>query len=96
MLSNPTRKSLRIVGGADEPEQPNFEAMSAEKAAIKRFLDFALKDLKFQYQALRAELGSPTLAGYNTKLAQLQNSAVMMTKYVEALREGLDQMEQVH
>lgn len=42
MLANPTRKSLRIVGGTEEAEQPNFEATVAEKAAIKRFLAFSL------------------------------------------------------
>jgi hypothetical protein len=90
------RKALRIIDGADEIEEPTFRATASEKAAIKRFLDFALKDLKFQFEGLRHELASPTTADRAAQLDDLQTHAVIIRKYVEALKSGLDAMEQVN
>ena len=91
-----SRKALRIIGGAAEIEEPFFQASASEKATIKHFLDFALKDLKFQFERLRREQESPSTAINTWDLEATQAQAITIRKYVEALKSGLDAMEQVN
>ena len=96
MLANKSRKALRIIGGGTEIEEPTFQASASDKVAIRRFLYFALKDLKFQFQGLCRELDSPITVGRSDQVHELQTHAVIIRKYIEALKSGLDAMEQVN
>lgn len=80
------RKSLRIIGGTDIP-QPTFEATDAERATLRRFLDFALADLKFQWQEMQKALPFD-----RAELEHHQTMAIAFSKYVNALGEGLDKI----
>ena len=95
MRSSP---NLRLDSTIFKPARPDliFQASASEKAAIARFLEFALKDLKFQFEDLRRELGSPTTAELAAQLADLQTHAIIIRKYLAALKSGLDAMEQVN
>ena len=77
------RKALRIVGGNDI-EEPKFEATAVESFAIRRFLDFAQADLKYQFQMMNKTPGIS-----RTELELAQNHAVLLANYIEALKGGL-------
>lgn len=79
-------KAFRIVGGTDIPE-PTFTASAVEKLAIKRFLDFAALDVKYQLQ----KLNKVDLAGVERN----QIAAKIISVYLIALRAGVDGMPKI-
>lgn len=83
------RKALRIVGGTDIPE-PTFTASVIEKLAIKRFLDFAAQDIKYQFQELQKALPFDRDA-----IEHHQTMAVALSNYLVGLRSGLDEMRKI-
>ncbi len=81
-----TVKSLRL---ASKPiEQPIFEASAVELVGIRRFLAFALADIKFQFDELNKQ---PMISQRTLKASQ--ETAVMLSNYLSALRDGIDEME---
>lgn len=80
-------KALRIVGGGAAPEPPSFEATFLEQMAIKRFLDFALADIKFQFEQMNR---TPGMA--RDEMQGAQDTAVMLSNYVKGLRGGIEAM----
>lgn len=79
-------KPFRIVGGTDIPE-PTFTASAVEKLAIKRFLDFAGLDIKYQFQQLQKALPFDRAA-----IEDHQAMAVALSNYLVGLKTGLDAM----
>lgn len=79
-------KSLRVASRLIE--QPISEGASVELVGIRRFIQFALADIKFQFEELNKQLG----VSRNTLQAS-QQTAIMLSNYLSALRDGIDEME---
>jgi hypothetical protein len=69
---------------------PTFRASASEQLTIKRFLDFALKDIEFQAQGMLAEMIPG--AFNNAETTAIRGQASILTSYVKALRAGVDEM----
>jgi hypothetical protein len=82
-----SRKALRIIGGRSL-DKPEFEATEADGAAIARFLEFALADIKYQFDEMNREPGLS-----RNDLAEAQATAILLSNYVGGLRSGLDAMK---
>ena len=82
-----TPKYLRVVGGKTAPVAPEFTATFVEKLVLKRFIDFAMADVKWQFDKMSDERGLP-----RAQLQQAQDTAVMLSNYLQGLKGGIDQM----
>lgn len=83
-LHNP--KPLRVVGGT-AVEQPTFSATVLEIAAIRRFLEFAQADVKFQFDEMNRQPGVS-----RDVMEEAQVTAVILSNYLKGLKEGLSLM----
>jgi hypothetical protein len=79
-------KRLSVVGGI-ETEAPKFEASFAETLTIKRFLEFAQDDVKFQFSAMNRDRRNS-----RDTLREAQSTAIILASYLAGLREGVEAM----
>jgi hypothetical protein len=79
--------ALKIIEGS-RTEAPTFSATVAEQVAIRRFLDFAQADIKFQFDALNRDRRQK-----RDVLMEAQATAIILGSYLENLRKGIDEMK---
>lgn len=86
-MSEAKTRKFRVIQGKEEAA-PIFEAAFVETLAIKRFLDFALADIKFQFGAMNKDFRND-----KSKLLDAQATAILLSNYLQRLREGIEAMQ---